>query len=177
MMKGYVDIQAGWSLMPTSHDDIIKWKHIPRYWPFMRGIHRSPVNSPHKGQWRRALMFSLICAWTNGWPNNRDAGDLRRRWFELPSCSLWYHCNGDIMSITESTGTGEAHLFKDGFKAETQSVHKRRLKYIQIQSWGWKMWSICHKSPWQKRKMQQIIQLVHRDPLNLISSYQGPVSI
>ena len=34
------------------HDDVIKWKHFPRYWPFVRGIHRSPVNSPHKGQWR-----------------------------------------------------------------------------------------------------------------------------
>ena len=32
------------------HDDIIKWKHFSRYWPFVRGIHRSPVNSPHKGQ-------------------------------------------------------------------------------------------------------------------------------
>ena len=32
------------------HNDIIKWKHFPRYWPFVRGIHRSPVNSPHKGQ-------------------------------------------------------------------------------------------------------------------------------
>ena len=41
-------------------------------------IHWSPVNSPHKGQWRRALMFSLICAWTNGGANHRDAGDLRR---------------------------------------------------------------------------------------------------
>ena len=20
------------------HDDVIKWKHIPRYWPFVRGI-------------------------------------------------------------------------------------------------------------------------------------------
>ena len=29
--------------------DVIKWKHFPRYWPFVRGIHRSPVNSPHKG--------------------------------------------------------------------------------------------------------------------------------
>ena len=37
-----------------------------------------PVNSPHKGQWRGALMFSLICAWINDWVNNRDAGDLRR---------------------------------------------------------------------------------------------------
>ena len=46
--------------------------------PFVRGIHRLPVNSPHKGQWRGALMFSLICVWTNGWVNNREAGDLRR---------------------------------------------------------------------------------------------------
>ena len=37
-----------------------------------------PVNSPHKGQWRGALMFSLICAWINGWVNNRKVGDLRR---------------------------------------------------------------------------------------------------
>ena len=46
----------------STHDDVIKWKHIPRYWPFVWGIHRSPVNSPHKGQYRGALMFSLICA-------------------------------------------------------------------------------------------------------------------
>ena len=39
---------------------------------------RSPVNSPHKDQWRGALMFSLTCAWTNSWANNGDAGDLRR---------------------------------------------------------------------------------------------------
>ena len=60
------------------HDDVIKWKHFPRYWPFVRGIHRSPVNSPHKGQWHRALMFAFICARINGWINNRQAGDLRR---------------------------------------------------------------------------------------------------
>ena len=60
------------------HDDVIKWKHFLRYWPFVRGIHRSPVNSQHKGQWRRALMFSLICARINSWVNNREARDLRR---------------------------------------------------------------------------------------------------
>ena len=54
----------------TNHDGVIKWKHFPRYWPFVRGIHRSPVNSPYKGQWRGALMF-----WIDGWVNNRD---LRR---------------------------------------------------------------------------------------------------
>ena len=68
-----------------SHDDVIKKKHFPRYWPFVRGIHQSPVNSPHKGQWRWALMFSLICAWVNGWVNHREAGDLRR-----------YHAHYDV---------------------------------------------------------------------------------
>ena len=60
------------------HDDFIKWKRFPRNWPFVRGIHRPPVNSPHKGQWRGALMFSLICVWINGWVNTRTAGDFRR---------------------------------------------------------------------------------------------------
>ena len=58
------------------HDDI-SWKHFLCHWPFVRGIRRSPVNSLHKGQWRGALMFSLICAWINDWVNNRGAGDLR----------------------------------------------------------------------------------------------------
>ena len=64
--------------MSPSHNDVIKWKHFPRYWPFVRGIHRSPVNSPRKGQWRGALMFTLICTRINGWVNNCEAGDLRR---------------------------------------------------------------------------------------------------
>ena len=64
--KGHVR-GADWA----HHDDVIKWKHFPRYWPFVRGIHRSPVSSPHEGQWRRALMFSLICVWINRWVNNR----------------------------------------------------------------------------------------------------------
>ena len=60
------------------HYDVNKWKHFPRYRPFVQVIHQSPVNSPHKGQWRGALVFSLICVWINGWVNNREAGDLRR---------------------------------------------------------------------------------------------------
>ena len=63
-------------------EDIPWWRHqmetFPRYWPFVWGIRRSLVNSPHKGQCRGALMFALICAWTNRWVNNRDSGDLRR---------------------------------------------------------------------------------------------------
>ena len=62
----------------TMHDDVIKWKHFSRYWPFVRGIHRSTVNSPHKGQWCGALMFSLICVWINSWVDSHEIGDLRR---------------------------------------------------------------------------------------------------
>ena len=50
------------------------WRHqmetFSAYCPFVRGI--------HKGQWRGALMFSVICVWINNWVNNREAGDLRR---------------------------------------------------------------------------------------------------
>ena len=76
---------AEFALFCWPHEAICNawWRHqmetFPRYWPFVRGIHRStPVNSLHKGQWRRALMFSLICAWINGSVNNREADDLRR---------------------------------------------------------------------------------------------------
>ena len=70
------------------YHDVIKWKHFPRYWPFVRGIHRLPVDSHHKGQWRGALMFSLTCAWTKGWATNGDDSDLI-----TPSRSLWRHRN------------------------------------------------------------------------------------
>ena len=69
-------------LLTKMHDDVIKWKYFPCYWPFVRGIHRSQVNSPHKGQWRGALIFSwsMSIQWW-GW------------WFETPSRLLWPHCN------------------------------------------------------------------------------------
>ena len=84
------------------HDDVIKWKHFLRYWPFMQGIHRWPVNSPHKGQWCRALMFSLICAWINGWVNNREAGDLRRHHthYDVTVMGEWTRCQPVREDIT-----------------------------------------------------------------------------
>ena len=66
-------LSAQWGI----HDDVIKWKPFPHYWPFVSGIHRSLLDSPHKGRWRGALMFSLISAWTDGWTNNRDSGDYK----------------------------------------------------------------------------------------------------
>ena len=57
------------------------WRHQMETFSALLAIcaGNSPVTGefPLKGQWRRALMFSLICAWINGWVNNREAGDLR----------------------------------------------------------------------------------------------------
>ena len=55
------------------HDDVIKWKHFSRYWPFVREF----TGDLHIGQSRGALVFSLICACINGWVNNHEAGYLR----------------------------------------------------------------------------------------------------
>ena len=110
------------------HDDIIKWSNFPRYWPFVRGTHRSPLNSPHKGQWRGAFMLSLICTWINGSVNNREAGDLIRivklflkekyhTWYSseraarVSTCSGWTSCkpgsvpSGRVMEQLKSCRT------------------------------------------------------------------------
>ena len=81
-----------------AHDDVINWKYFPRYWPFVRGIHQSPVNSPQKGQWRGALMFTLMCTRINGWVNNREAGDLRR-----------HHAHSDVIVMLCGNFTKYCH--------------------------------------------------------------------
>ena len=86
----------------TNHDDVIQWKHFPRYWPCVRGIHRSPVNSPHKGQWRGALKFSLICTRINGWVNYGEVGDLRRHRAYYDVTVMYCH-TGDVRDQCLST--------------------------------------------------------------------------
>ena len=66
-------------------------------------IHRLPVNSPHKGQWRGALMLYLICAWTNGWVNNGDAGDLIRH------CA---HYNATVMNCNKRMNSTSGSLIR-----------------------------------------------------------------
>ena len=100
-----------------NYDDVTKLKHFPRNWPFVQGIHQSPVNSPHKGQWHGALMFSLICVWINDWV---VFFDLRMNkwlskqswgwWFETLLHPLWRHCNAAswqllVFSAKQSTAT------------------------------------------------------------------------
>ena len=87
----------------TIHDDVIKWKRFPHYWPFVRGIHRSPVNSPHKDQRRRAVMFSLIYI---------RKKRLRKQswgcWIDTPSRPLWRHCIDKFyLPRSQSNGSGQ----------------------------------------------------------------------
>ena len=69
------------------------WRHqtetFLRHWPFVQGIHWPPVNSPHKGQWRRAFIFFCGLG-RNTWLSNQSRG----WWFKTPSCSLCRHRNG-----------------------------------------------------------------------------------
>ena len=89
---------------------------FPRCWSLVRGIHRSPMNSQHKGQWRGALVF-FICAWINDWVNNREAGDLRRHrahydvtvmtlpvLANIPPVATVFLAGGTITSPLESVG-------------------------------------------------------------------------
>ena len=102
--------------MSFDHDSVIKWKHFPHYWPFVWGIHRWPVNSNHKGQWRTALMHSLICACSNGWVNNRCASDLRRH---------RAHYNVTVMMIT----TGDLSQNFPYLNIEMKWINQRRRQF------------------------------------------------
>ena len=119
-------------------DDVIKWKHFPRYWPFVWGIHRSPVNSPHKGQWCGALMFSLICTWINSWVNNGEAGDLRHHHTHYDVTVMWSCDRLLIYSISHRICTQFVVLC---FKAETKWPPFSRL-HFQMHFLEWKCMNI-----------------------------------
>ena len=118
------------NMTPTKnvHEDVIKWKHFPRYWPFVWGIPRSPVNSPPKGQWRGALMFSLICARINGWVNNREAGDLRR------------HCaHYDIIVMRYLVFSSSCMLFEEAF-CQRKCVTRGLIRTLPLYLWPAPKW-------------------------------------
>ena len=76
-----------------------------------------PVNSPHKGQWRGALMFSLICAWLNRWVNNGEAGDLRRycgHYDVVVMCNQFAWCNKNIAWREQAITRTNAYLLSIG---------------------------------------------------------------
>ena len=69
-----------------SHDVVIKWKHFPRYWPFVRGIHRHPwIPPPPPTKASDAEFWCFLWSW--GW------------WFERPSRSIWRHCKVMLIQL------------------------------------------------------------------------------
>ena len=80
-----------------------------------------PVNSTHKGQWRGALMFSLICAWINPWVNNGEAGDLRR-----------YRAHYDVIVMVHSHFSWTSH----NFSRFVTNMHICLANQILLTSWN-----------------------------------------
>ena len=130
-------------LIAFHHDDVIKWKHFPRYWPFVREIHRSPVNFLHKGQWRGALIFALICVRINGWVNNREAGDLRRyrAHYDVIVMITWKYLhtmkpsliNCDSLLSLLSMESRVSQQRKDNLQTYPQNLH---LDKLTLTHWG-----------------------------------------
>ena len=90
--RWHLRIALTWLMIGYLVSSPVGWHNVfvhgyPLHWPFVRGIHRTPVDSPHKGHWRGASCF----LWST--PEQRLSKQSWRRWFETPSRSLWGHCN------------------------------------------------------------------------------------
>ena len=80
VMTYNIEVWTKWS----THDDVIKWKHFPLYWPFVLGIHRPLAQRPVT--WSFDVFFDLCL-------NKRLRKQSWGWWFETLSHSLWRHCN------------------------------------------------------------------------------------
>ena len=108
------------------HHEAIEWKHFPRYWPFVWGIHWSPVNSLHKGQWHGALMFSLICTGINNWVNIHEAGDFR---------CMRTHYDVTVMIVVYNTAT----IFINSLWPDVAIwLNKSKSALAQVWAWCWR---------------------------------------
>ena len=87
-----------WVFSSPVHDDVIKWKHFPRYWPFVRGIQPVPGEFPTRRPATRDfdVFFDLH-------PNKRLSIQWWGWWFETQSCPLWRHSNGQFMCLQSAT--------------------------------------------------------------------------
>ena len=109
----------------THHDDVIKWKHYPRYWPFVRGFIGHRWITLIKAQRRGALIFFFICAWINAWVNNNEAGDLRCHrahydviimieWLTLKHLDRWFQNAISVCGVVHCNTTYGLQLVKYG---------------------------------------------------------------
>ena len=94
----------GFMSMTTSWHGNAWWRHQMEIFSALLALCARnspvPVNSPHKGQWRGALMFSMICAWINDWISNREAGDLKRHRGQYDVNVMDFHIIGTLSGST-----------------------------------------------------------------------------
>ena len=133
------------------HEDVIKWKRLPCYWPFMRGIYRWPVNFPSQRAVTQSFdgFFDLRL-------NKRLSKPSRRRWFETSSRSLWRHCNvwANFTKIYNchdvSGGIGGCRYDKLPCKGNImcnlrrQSWHHDDSMCIKLAAWQLSVFSVSH---------------------------------
>ena len=121
------------------HDDVTKWKHFSCYWPFVQGIQQSPVNSPHKSQSCRALMFSLICAWINAWVNNRETGDLRchHAHYDVIVMLHWHISSFVLVDLFDTIFMRVSNIIPQLFLSDTQNriIWQRFRILLSINPW------------------------------------------
>ena len=90
-------------ILNSYHDDVFKWKHFPRYWPFVRW----PVTGEFASQKPLTRSFDVIFDLRL---NIQLSKRLRGWWFETPSRSLWLHCYDIVRSMLCMVTTWTAFL-------------------------------------------------------------------
>ena len=158
------------------YDDVIKWKHfLPRYWPFVRGIHQSPVDYHQKGQWCRALMFFFYVHL-----NKRLSKQSRCWWFETSWHSSWRHYSG-LNRHAENTYFSNALIISDGSVTTDICIHYGDVIMGEIASQVTSLTIVYSTfySDADQRKHQSSASLafvcgIHRGPVN--SPHKWPVT-
>ena len=104
------------------HDDVIKWKHLPRYWPFVRGIHRSPVTGefPTQGPvtWSVDVLFDLR-------PNKRLSKQWGGWWYET------HRAHYDVIVMNDDYYTKAHTIINTAHITDCQHI----IKMIQVRFW------------------------------------------
>ena len=135
---------------------VTSWKNFPSYWQFVRRIHWSPVNSPHKGQWHGALMFSLIYVQFYSGPNVLKMKAfflVPMFYYSLAQEISWWRHQMETASALPAFCTGNSPV--PGEFLSQRSVMQtfgvfldlRLNKRLTKQSWGW-LFEMPSRSIW-----------------------------
>ena len=148
--------------MTILHDDVIKRKHFPCYWPLVRGIHQSLVDSPHKGQWHSDIFFYLCL-------NEQLSKQSRRWWSEMPSPSLWRYCHVMVLQWTFPNPTSRPTAHNNIMAADDKTTKGARASAGMVQTQLSQNISYFHVH--SKGLNTNEIQMVHDTLVNHISMH------